>query len=89
MMEIDPESHDSELQAARLYAVASVAAGVLSLCAAIVPLCGGVLSILGVVFGLVSMRTEKGTSATVGIAISILGFLITVVYFIFLSFFQN
>jgi len=89
MMEVDPNSHDSELQSARLYAIASISLGVMSLCAAIIPLCGGIASILGVFFGFISMRTEKSKNATVGIAISILGLLITIVYFIFLSFFRN
>jgi len=88
-MEVDPESHDTELQSARLYALASGALGLISLCAAIVPICGGILSILGIVLGLVSQRTEKSRNATIGIALSILGLLITIVYFITLSFFSN
>lgn len=88
-MDVDPNSHDSELQSARLYALASVSLGVISLCAAIIPLCGGILGILGIMFGLISMRTEKSSNATAGVAVSGLGLLITVVYFIFLSYFRN
>jgi predicted anti-sigma-YlaC factor YlaD len=88
-MEVDPNSHDAELQSSRLYAIASIALGVISLCAAIIPACGGILSILGVFLGFISMRTEKSREATAGVAVSVLGLLISIVYFIFLSFFRN
>ena len=88
-MEIDPNSHDPELQSAGLYAIASVSLGVISLCAAIVPACGGITSIAGVVFGLISLRTEKSKMATAGVWLSILGFLIAVTYFMFLSMFND
>ena len=88
-MDIDPNSQDPELQSARLYAIASAALGVISLCAAIIPMCGGLTSVAGIVFGLISSRVEKSRLATVGIVISILGLLITVMYFIFLSIFKN
>jgi predicted anti-sigma-YlaC factor YlaD len=88
-MDIDPNSHDPELQSANLYAIASAALGVISLCAAIIPMCGGLLSIMGIIFGLISSRVEKSRLATAGIVISILGLLITIMYFIFLSVFKN
>jgi len=88
-MDIDPDSHDTELQSARLYAIASVSLGVISLCAAIIPLCGGLASAAGVMFGLISSRTEKSKMANAGIWLSILGFLIAVMYFIFLSVFRS
>ena len=88
-MEVDPDSHDPELRSAGLYALASAALGVISLCAAIIPLCGGIASLAGIAFGVVSWRVEKSNLARAGIALSILGFLITVTYFVFLSVFKE
>jgi len=88
-MDVDPDSHDPELRSAGLYALASAALGVISLCAAIIPMCGGMASLAGVAFGMISWRVEKSTLARTGIALSILGFLITVTYFIFLSVFKE
>jgi hypothetical protein len=88
-MDVDPNNLDPELQSSKLYALASAALGVISLCAAIIPFCGGITSVLGIVFGLMSMKTEKSMGAMIGIGISALGLLITIVYFIFLSVFKN
>ena len=83
------DNHDPELQSAGLYALASLALGIISLCAAIVPMCGGPASLAGVFFGVISSRVEKSRMATAGIWISSLGLLITVTYFVFLSIFKN
>ena len=88
-MDVDPQSHDPELRSAGLYALASAALGVISLCAAIIPMCGGITSLAGLAFGVVSWRVEESKLAKAGIALSILGFLITVTYFVFLSVFKN
>ena len=61
----------------------------MSLCLAIVPLCGGVASILGIVFGLFSLKTENSKTALAGVIISILGIVVTIVYSLFLYFFQK
>jgi len=87
-MDVDPDSYDPELRFARLYAVASAAFGVISLCAGIIPLCGSITSVLGVVFGVLSLRIEKSNSAKAGVFLSILGALITVVYFFILLYFR-
>ncbi len=87
-METDPNSLDPELRTARLYAIASAALGVMSLCTAIIPACGGVTSVLGVLLGLSSLRTEHSRTAIIGIAISSLGVLITIVYALFVYFYQ-
>ncbi|MBV6450955.1 MAG: hypothetical protein MHPDNHAH_01682 [Anaerolineales bacterium] len=88
-MDVDPESLDPELQSAKLYALASAALGLISLCAAIIPACGGILSVMGLIFGRISWKVEKTRTASIGIALSALGLLITVVYFIFLSAFKE
>ena len=88
-MEVDPNSLDPELRTAKFLSLASASLGVMSLCLAIVPLCGGVASVLGIVFGLFSLKTESSKTALVGVIISILGIVVTIVYSLFLFFFQK
>ena len=88
-METDPTSLDPELRNAKFFAIASPALGLFSLCMAIIPVCGGILSVLGVILGFASLRTEHSRSAVAGVAISMLGLLITITYTIFLLFFQR
>jgi hypothetical protein len=88
-MEVDPNSLDPELRTAKFLSLASASLGVMSLCLAIVPLCGGVASVLGIVFGLFSLKTENSKTALAGVVISALGILITIVYSLFLYFFQK
>jgi len=88
-MEVDPNSLDPELRTARFLSLASAALGLMSLCLAIVPLCGGVASVLGVIFGLFSLKTENSKTAVAGVVISALGILVTIVYSLFLYFFQK
>ncbi len=87
-METDPNSLDPELRTAKLSAIASAAFGVMSLCLAIIPACGGVTSVLGILLGYSSLRIEHSRTAIVGIALSSLGVLITIVYALFIYFFQ-
>jgi hypothetical protein len=79
-MEIDPNSLDPELRTARYYALGAAALGLISLCAAIVPACGGLASALGLLLGFVSLKTERSNTAIAGVALSALGFIITLVY---------
>ena len=88
-METDPTSLDPELRYAKFFAMASPALGLLSLCVSIIPLCGGIMSILGIILGLASLKIEHSRSAAVGVAISILGMLITITYALFLYFFKG
>lgn len=88
-METDPASLDPELRNARWFAIASPALGLISLCVAIIPLCGGVASVLGILLGLASLKTEHSRSAMVGVALSVLGMLITITYTLFLYFFKQ
>ena len=88
-METDPNSLDPELRTAKFLALASASLGVMSLCLAIVPACGGVASIAGIVLGLYSLKTEHTQTALAGVIISGLGILVTVVYALFLVFFQK
>jgi len=88
-METDPSSLDPELRNAKFFAIASPALGLISLCVAIIPVCGGVASMLGIILGLASLKTEHSKSAVGGVAISILGMLITITYALFLYFFKQ
>ncbi len=88
-MEVDPNSLDPELRTAKFLSLASASLGVMSLCLAIVPLCGGVASVLGIVLGLFSLKTENSRTALAGVIISILGVVVTIVYSLFLYFFQK
>jgi len=88
-MDIDPNSLDPELRMAKLGAIASVSFGILSLCLAIIPACGGLTSLLGVATGWYSLRTEHTRTAMIGVIISGLGLLITIVYTLFLFFFRK
>jgi len=89
MLDVDPNALDPELRIAKFLAIASAALGLISLCASIIPACGGIASVLGVVFGLYSLRTEQSKTALAGVVISGLGILVTVVYALFLFFFQK
>lgn len=88
-MEVDPNSLDPELRTAKFLSIASAALGLMSLCLAIIPICGGITSILGIVCGTISLRTEHSQTALAGVIISILGVVITLVYTLFLAFFQK
>ena len=88
-METDPASLDPELRNARFFAIASPALGLLSLCIAIIPVCGGVASVLGIILGMVSLKTEHSRSAVAGVALSVLGMLITITYTLFIYFFKQ
>jgi hypothetical protein len=88
-MEVDPASLDPEPRIAKFLALASASLGLMSLCLALIPICGGIASVLGVVCGLYSLKTEHSTTAIAGVVISSLGILITLVYAVFLFFFQK
>lgn len=88
-METDPNSLDPELRTAKFFAIASPALGLISLCSAIIPVCGGVASLLGIILGFASLKVEHSRSAVAGIAISVLGMMITITYTMFLLFFKR
>jgi len=88
-MEIDPNSLDPELRNAKFLSIASAALGLMSLCLAIVPICGGIASILGIICGAIAQRADSTRTALAGIIISVFGLVVTLVYTLFLFFFQN
>jgi hypothetical protein len=86
-MQTDPASLDPEERNNKFYALASAALGVLSLCGGfIVPAFGTILSILGILLGIQGRKSENRRSATVGIALSIVGLLTAIIYSLLLYF---
>lgn len=84
-MQTDPASLDPEERLNKFYALASAALGLLSLCGGLaVPAFGAILGVLGVVSGALGRRSENKRSATVGIALSIIGLLTAIIYSILL-----
>lgn len=83
-MQTDPASLDPEERTNKFYALASAALGVLSLCGGLVPIFGTILGILGIVLGVLGRRSENKRSATVGIALSIIGLLTAIIYSVLL-----
>ena len=87
-MEVDPNSLDPELRTAKFLALASASLGLMSLCLAIIPACGGTASLLGLASGVFSMRTENSKTALAGVILSVMGIVVTLVYALFLYYFQ-
>jgi hypothetical protein len=80
MFEVDPSSLDPEERTNKLLAIASAALGLMSLCMAIIPICGGTIALAGIGLGIFGMRSESRKTAIFGIAVCILGVLISIVY---------
>jgi hypothetical protein len=80
MFEVDPSSLDPEERTNKLLAIASAALGLMSLCMAIIPICGGTIAMAGIGLGIFGMRSESRKTAIFGIAVCILGILISIVY---------
>lgn len=83
-METDPASLDPEERTNKILALASAAMGIISLCMAIMPFCGGSIALAGIGLGLFGMRSESRKTAIFGIAVCVLGILISVIYMILL-----
>lgn len=76
----DFDKLDPDVRMKRQYAIASAALGTISLCAGIIPACGWGVAVLGIALGVLSLKIEPNRTAWVGIALSALGILITLVY---------
>jgi hypothetical protein len=79
-MEPNYGSIDPEEQKNRYLAAGSIILGVVSLCAGLVPICGAVISLAGIGLGLFGRRSEHRKLAAFGIGLSVLGFILAVVY---------
>jgi hypothetical protein len=82
--EPDYNSLDPEERTNKYWALFSIALGVISLCAALVPICGSASSLLGIGLGMLGLRSESRKMAMVGIAVSAIGLLTSIIYAILL-----
>jgi hypothetical protein len=82
--EPDYNSLDPEERTNKYWALFSVALGIISLCAALIPICGAASSLLGLGLGLIARRSDNRKMALVGIAISTVGLLLSIVYSVML-----
>jgi len=82
--EPDYNSLDPEERSNKYWALFSIALGIISLCAALVPACGSASSLLGIGLGMFGLRSENRRMAMVGISVSIIGLLISIIYSIML-----
>jgi hypothetical protein len=88
MFEVDPSSLDPEERTNKLLAIGSAALGLMSLCMAIIPICGGTIALAGIGLGIFGMRSESRKTAIFGIAVCVLGILISIVYALAVAFQQ-
>jgi hypothetical protein len=79
-MEPDYKNMDPVEGTNKFLAAFSLILGVLSLCAGLVPVCGGGISIVGIVVGVFGRRSDSRKLAAVGIAVSVLGLILSMVY---------
>jgi hypothetical protein len=79
-MEPDYGKMDPEERTNHLLATLSIVLGLLSLCAGLIPIFGLVVSFAGIGLGLFGRRSENKKVATIGIGISVLGVIVSLVY---------
>ena len=84
--EPDYTSLDPDERSNKLFALFSIALGIISLCTAIVPGCGMVGSLAGIGFGYFGLRSESKTMARIGIGVSVLALITAIVYSLLLLF---
>ena len=77
---IDPEERTDKMMAALSFIL-----GIISLAAGLIPICGAVVSLAGIGVGLFGRRSESRKLATAGIVICVFGFILSVVYAIFVQ----
>ena len=83
-MEPDYLRLDPEERRNKFMAMLSALFGIASLCAGLIPACGFVVSIVGGICGFLGIRSENRRVAILGIVLSGLGLVITIVYSVLL-----
>ena len=78
--EPDYNSLDPEERTNKYWALFSIALGIISLCAALIPICRSASSLLGLGLGRLGLRSESRKMAIIGIAVSGMGLLISIIY---------
>jgi len=79
-MEPDYGKMDPEERTNQILATLSLVLGLFSLCAGLIPIFGLVVSFAGIGLGIFGRRSESKKVATIGIGISILGVIVSLVY---------
>jgi len=73
----DQSSHPATFDKKWL-AIASLGLGVINLCSWLYPLAGGLLVVAGIVLGFLGLKSSMKTLAIIGIALSLLGGILTI-----------
>ncbi|NJD60382.1 MAG: hypothetical protein C3F13_09655 [Anaerolineales bacterium] len=84
-MEPDYDSMDPEERTNKYLAIISAALGLISILAALLPICGAITGVIGVVIGYFGMKSESRRTAILGIVLSTLGILTSLVYMVLVS----
>ncbi len=84
-MEPDYTSLDPEERTNKFLAIFSVVLGVLSFCAGLIPICGTIIGLIGLGLGYFGMKSENRKIAILGILISSLGLMTSLIYMILAS----
>jgi len=79
-MEPDYGKLDPEERTNKFLSIISVTLGLFSLCAGLIPIFGMVVSFAGIGFGIFGRRSESKRLATIGIVISVIGIVVSLVY---------
>jgi hypothetical protein len=84
-LEPDYKSLDPEERTNKFLALISAALGVISIIAALIPICGSIIGLIGISFGYFGMKSEHRKTAILGIVLSMLGMLTSLIYMILAS----
>lgn len=84
-MEPDYTSMDPEERTNKFLSIFSVVIGILSFCAGLIPIVGIIIGAAGIGMGILGMKSEQRKIAVMGIIISSLGLLTSLVYMILKS----
>lgn len=60
-------------------AIASLVLGILNLCTWLLPICGGPMAIVGLILGILGLKSSQKTLAIIGIVLSGLGLLASLI----------
>ena len=74
------------------FAIASLVLGVINMCSWLYPLAGGLMAAVGIVLGFLGLKSSRKTLAIIGIALSVLGGILTIINAIIgfgIGFFQS
>ena len=84
-MEPNYDDLDPDEKLNRIWSMVSVALGLFSLCAGLIPVAGIILGALGLAAGIAGRRSDQVRMATIGLSISVMGIIISLVYAVFIA----